>query len=110
MSTFSHRLVTSLILVNVPVAGWAELTHDELAEHLDAALLAFFACEIAVRVALAVRHRRFDRWLLIDAVIVTLAVLPFGVLPVVRVARLTHLGRHLVHLSSLRVLRLAVAR
>jgi hypothetical protein len=102
MSTLSHRVVTSMIMLNLPVDAWAELTHDELAERIDFAILALFAFEVAVGVALAVRRRRFDRWLLIDAVIVSLAVLPFGLLPVVRAARLAHLGRHVIHLRALR--------
>jgi hypothetical protein len=106
-ATFVHRVVTGAILVNLPVAAWVELTHDELAEHIDAALLVFFACEVTLRVALAVKRRRFDAWLAVDALIVALALLPFGLIPVVRAARLAHLSRHVAHLRHLPVVRFA---
>jgi hypothetical protein len=52
-----------------------------------------------------VKSRRFDAWLALDAVIVALALLPFGLIPVVRAARLAHLGRHVAHLRHLTVAR-----
>ena len=106
-ATIVHRVVTGMILVNLPVAAWVEITHDELAEHIDMALLVGFACEIMIRVALAVKRRRFDAWLCVDAVIVALAVLPLGVVPVVRVAKLAHLGRHVAHLRHVTIARVA---
>jgi hypothetical protein len=109
MSAIVHRVVTAAILTNLPVAAWVELTHDEFAERVDGALLLFFACEIAVRVALAVKRRRWDGWLVVDALIVALALLPLGVLPVVRAARLAHLGRHAAHLRHLTIARVVHA-
>ena len=58
----------------------------------------FFAADIAIRTAIAVKRRSFDRWLIIDTLIVALAALPYAALPVVRVARVAHLGRHIEHL------------
>jgi hypothetical protein len=90
-----------------PVATWAEFTHAEIAEHLDLALLGFCACEIAVRVALALKRRQFDGWLLVDAIIVGVALLPLGAsLPIVRAGRLAHLGRHgMLHLRHITIAR-----
>jgi hypothetical protein len=105
VSGLAHRVVTGLIILNLPCALWAEFTHDEIAETIDAALLVFFAVEIAIRIVLAVKRRRWDAWLAFDAVIVALAVLPFGVIPVVRVARLAHLGRHVAHLRHVTIVR-----
>jgi hypothetical protein len=104
-ATIAHRVVTGAILLNLPVAALCEFSHNEIADRADAALLAFFACEIMVRLALAVKRRRLDGWIAVDAVIVALALLPFGMLPVVRVARLAHLGRHAAHLRHLTVAR-----
>jgi hypothetical protein len=100
-----ERLVTSMIVLNLPVAAWVELTHDELAEHIDAGILVFFAIEIGVRVALAVKRREWDNWLVVDSIIVLLAMLPFGAIPVVRVARLVHVSRHAGHLRHLTIAR-----
>jgi hypothetical protein len=105
MSKLVHHVVTAAIAVNLPVALLVELTENELAERIDAALLAFFAAEITIRVAYAVKRRRWDSWLAFDAVIVALAVLPFGVIPVVRAARLAHLGRHVAHLRHATIAR-----
>jgi hypothetical protein len=104
-ATIAHRVVTSMILVNLPVAAWVEITHNEVAERIDAGILVFFAIEIGLRVALAVKRRRWDGWLAVDSIIVALALLPFGVLPVVRVARLAHMSRHAGHLRHLTVVR-----
>ena len=107
MSAIMHRVVTGMILVNLPVAAWVELGHSEIAEHLDMALLAFFTAEIAVRIGCAIKRRRWDAWLAVDAAIVALAMLPLGVIPVVRIARLAHLGRHVQHLRHVTVARVA---
>ena len=48
MSGIPHRLVTSAILLNIPVAGWCEFGRSEIAEKLDLGLLAFFAIELTV--------------------------------------------------------------
>ena len=101
----AHRVVTAAIVTNLPVALWAELTHCELAEHIDLGLLLFFSIEVAVRIGYAIRRRSFDRWLLIDAAIIGIAALPWGVLPVVRAARLAHLGRHVQHLRHVTIAR-----
>jgi hypothetical protein len=91
MSAFAHRV---------------EFTHDELAEKLDLGLLAFFAVEITARVISAVRQRQWDVWLAVDATIVAIASLPLGAsLPVIRAARLAHLGRHGMHLRHVTLAR-----
>ncbi len=100
-------LVTAAIIANLPIAVWSEITENEIAEHLDAALLLFFAVEVSVRVACAVKRRRWDAWLAFDAVIVALAILPFGIIPVVRAAKLAHMGRHAVHLKHVTLARAA---
>lgn len=100
-----QRVVTAAIVANLPVALWVELTHDEIAEHLDMALLAFFACEIALRTFSALRRGSFDRWLVIDALIVAIALLPISVTPVMRCAKLAHVARHSMHLKHLTVAR-----
>jgi hypothetical protein len=105
VSALAERFVTGMILINLPVAAVVEFTHNELAERIDAGILVFFAIEIGVRVALAVKRRRWDAWLAVDTVIVALAMLPFGAIPVVRVARLAHLSRHFAHLRHLTVFR-----
>jgi hypothetical protein len=107
VSALAHRVVTSMILVNLPVAAWVELTHDELAERVDAGILLFFACEVAVRVVLAVKRREGGHWLILDGLIICLALTPLGVAPIARTARLAHLGRHVQHLRHATVGRLA---
>ena len=101
----AERFVTSLILVAIPIGVWAELSHDELAEHIDTAILAFGACEIGVRIVSAIKRRHCDRMLVVDAAIVVLALTG---LPIMRAARLAHLGRH-VHVSFTRGVRVARA-
>jgi hypothetical protein len=96
-------VVTPMILVAIPIGVWAELSHDEFAEHLDFAILVFFACEIGVRIVFAGKRRRCDASLVLDTVIVALAL---SGLPLMRAARLAHLSRH-VHVSCLRGVRLA---
>ncbi len=101
-------LVTAAIVVNLPVAALVEFAHDEtaeIAERVDGMLLAFFAIEIAVRVALAIKHRQWDRWLAIDATIIVLALLPIGLPLVLRGARLAHLARHGMHLKHVTLAR-----
>jgi uncharacterized RDD family membrane protein YckC len=105
MTVATERLVTSMIVLNLPVAAWAEITHDELAERIDSAILAFFACEIALRIAFAIRRRSFDRWLVVDGMIVALAALPIGFPVVIRAARLAYLGRHGMHLRHVTIAR-----
>lgn len=83
---------------NVPIAVLAEITRDETLEHLDLGLLVFFMCEVLIRVCRAVIRRRWDGWLALDALIVGVALLPVCALPVVRLARFAHLGRHAHHL------------
>jgi hypothetical protein len=107
MSTFPHRLVTSAIVANLPVAVWVECTHDELAEKLDLGLLLFFSVEIAARIISAVKRREWDRWLAVDVAIISLALTPLGLAPIARTARLAHLGRHLNHLRHVTLGRLA---
>ena len=108
-ATIAHRIVTGMILANLPVAAWVELTGSELAEHLDLGLLAFFGIEITVRVIAAVRRRSWDFWLVADAAIILLALTPLGFAPVARTARLAHLGRHVQHLRHVTVAKLVHA-
>jgi hypothetical protein len=91
----AERVVTSAILINIPIAVWVEITRSELAEHLDLAILGFFACEILVRIVLACRRRQWDNMLVVDTMIVALAL---SGLPLMRVARFAHLSRHVGHL------------
>ncbi|BBZ41141.1 hypothetical protein [Mycobacterium conspicuum] len=108
-AAIASRLVTVMIVVNVPVAVWCEVSHAELAERVDAMLLGVFGIEIGVRAVLAIRRRRWDTWLVVDTVIVALAALPYAALPVVRVARVAHLGRHIAHLRHATLARLVHA-
>jgi hypothetical protein len=106
----AERFVTSMILLNLPIAAWAELTHNETAERIDTAILVFFACEIGVRIAFACKRRHCDMSLLFDALIVLLA---FTGLPIARAARLGHLTRnasHLRHVVTLRSFKLTRVR
>jgi hypothetical protein len=102
-AAIAERFVTSAILINIPIAVWAELTHNELAEHIDTTILAFFACEIAARIVFAIKRKRCETMLVADALIVLVAL---SGLPLMRAARLAHLGRH-VHVSFARGVSLA---
>jgi hypothetical protein len=94
----AQHVVTSAIVANIPIAILSEITGNQTLERLDLALLVFFTAEVLCRFARAARRRQWDLWLAFDAIIVALAVLPFGVIPVVRAARLVHLSRHCAHL------------
>jgi hypothetical protein len=103
----AERFVTSAVLLSIPVGVCAEITHDELAERIDTTILLFFAFEIAARIVYAIRREHFESTLVIDAAIVLLAL---SGLPIMRVARLAHLSRH-VHVGfarGIRVARLAI--
>ncbi len=95
-------VVTAAILINLPIAAWVEITHDELAEKIDLRILLFFACEIGVRVVLAIKRRGCDASLVLDTTIVVLAL---SGLPIMRAARLAHLSRHVAHLRHVTVAR-----
>jgi len=101
-SAAAEHVVTSAIILNLPIAAWPELSHDELAEHLDMGLLVFFAAEILVRLVYACKRRRFDLGLAFDTLIVVLAL---SGLPVARAARLGHLSRRCAHLRHVVVAR-----
>lgn len=99
MSHLGHRVVTAAILLNLPVALLVEVSGSEVLERVDHCLLGFFAAELAVRSVQAVRLRRLSVWLVFDAFVIGLALLPWGVaLPVLRTARVAHLARHAQHL------------
>lgn len=98
---FVEVFVTSAIVANIPIAAWAEITHDELAERIDLSVLVFFALEIGVRIVYACSRRRCESTLVLDAVIVAIAL---SGLPLMRAARLAHLSRH-VHVFFARVAR-----
>jgi hypothetical protein len=98
-------------------------THRELLEHVDLAILWFFAAEIGLRFKRAGRalwtdlaHLRLRRhgWLLFDSLVIAVALAPVGVdvsaLRVVRLARLTHHVRHVSHLWVLDLLPAVAAR
>jgi hypothetical protein len=105
MSGVGQRVVTAAILANIPVAVWCEVSPSEVPETLDALLLCFFAYEIVCRAFSAARRGQFDSWLVIDALIVVVALLPFGVTPVMRAAKLAHIARHGMHLKHLTIAR-----
>jgi hypothetical protein len=103
-SAVVERVVTGLILLNIPVALICELTRNEIAEAIDLGLLVAFAAEILVRAVRAAVRRERDVWLAFDAIVVAVALLPLGAsLPAVRGARLLHLGRHVQHATVARL-------
>ncbi|OBF58743.1 hypothetical protein A5787_22580 [Mycobacterium sp. 852002-50816_SCH5313054-b] len=95
----AERVVTSAILINIPVAVWAEMTRDEIAERIDTTILLFFAFEIGVRIVCAIKRRDCPSMLVVDTMIVALAL---SGLPLMRVARFAHLS-HVGHLRLHRV-------
>ena len=111
-SSFLDRAVLVAILGNAGILLWGLLDrdHDELIEALDRTVLWFFALEILIRVKAAGRQCWRDKWLLADAVIVVVALLPVGadvlLLRLVRACRIAHFSRHLPHLRHVSSLRL----
>jgi hypothetical protein len=103
MSVFD-KAVLGVIVANAGILLWGlvDKSHEDLIENLDAVLW-FFVIEIAIRFKSAGRRSFRDGWLLFDVAIIAAALTPVGVnliaLRIVRVARLTHFGRHFPHLS-----------
>ena len=92
-----RALVTAAIVVNLPVAAVAEISHSEICEKVDHGLLLFFAVEVAARLVVACKRRRADVWLVVDSVIILAAMLlPVGLM-VARSARVAHMLRHAAH-------------
>jgi hypothetical protein len=98
-----------VIIANAGILLWGlvDKSHEDLIETLDMAVLWFFVIEIAIRFKSAGWRSFRDGWLLFDVAIIAVALTPVGVnliaLRIVRVARLTHFGRHFPHLSHLRL-------
>jgi voltage-gated sodium channel len=115
-SSVLDRAVLVAILANTAILGWGLLDrdHEDLIGALDEVVLWFFALEIAIRFKIAGRRCFRDRWLLVDAVIVVVALAPVGadvlLLRVVRACRIAHFGRHLPHLRHVLSLRLLTGR
>ncbi len=42
-ASIGQRVVTGMIVLNLPTAAWVEVTHSEIAERIDAGILLFFA-------------------------------------------------------------------
>jgi hypothetical protein len=124
-----HRIVDTAILANFAVMLWPlfDELHENLAEHLDTALVVFFLLELAVRFAadgfsvkkffgespttviklgrwrVRVNWNQFDTAIILLALVPLLlpVVLPFlntSLLRVMRLARVTHGMRHAPHL------------
>ena len=105
------RLTIGAILVNAGLVayGWFDHQHEHLLEYAHSALLTFFAVEIAMRL-MSTRKPWRDGWLMADVLIVGLALMPLvgagaSILRVARLARMTHL---LKHVAGLRIFRLVV--
>jgi hypothetical protein len=111
-SSFLDRMILVAILANSIILLWGLIDHhhENLIEKADLAILWFFACEIVIRFKTAGRRFLRDKWLLFDAIIVLVALLPLGAnllaLRVVRAAKIAHFGRHLPHLRHVLSLRL----
>jgi voltage-gated sodium channel len=112
-SSFLDKAVLAAILGNAGILLWGLLdhSHEDLIEALDEVVLWFFALEIAIRIKQAGRRFLHDRWLLVDAVIVVVALAPVAgadvmLLRLVRACRLAHFGRHLPHVRHVLSLRL----
>jgi hypothetical protein len=105
-SLIFERVVLAAILTNtaVLVAGLIDHAHEELLSAIEAVLLVFFVCEIALRwrrVGWSRPHRNL--WLVADTVIIALALIPMlgpctTIARIGRLARLLHVGKHLLHL------------
>ena len=102
------RVVMVAILTNLGLVAWSLVddTNAELLERLDNAVLLFFACELAFRVAFT---RLFFRsfWNVFDACVIVAALLPvagggLALLRLARLARSLHLMRHTSHLRIFR--------
>lgn len=112
-ASFWDKAVLAAIVVNSIILLWGLIDHhhhEDLIGTLDEAVLWFFALEISVRFKTAGRQCLRDRWLIFDAIIVLVALLPLGAnllaLRVVRAAKIAHFGRHLPHLRHVLSLRL----
>jgi voltage-gated sodium channel len=111
-SSFLDRAVLAAILGNAGILLWGLLdhSHEDLIGTLDEAVLWFFALEIAIRIKGAGWRFYADKWLLVDAGIVVVALAPVGadamLLRVVRACRFAHFGRHLPHARHALSLRL----
>lgn len=112
-----HQVVTAVIVANVGI--WALSLLDHSHEHLyaaaETACLIFFQGEMISR--LREHGWRFfaSGWNVFDLAIILLALAPalgvdVALLRVARLARLAHLGRHLMALRIVRVLAGAVRR
>jgi voltage-gated sodium channel len=108
-SRFEHA-VTAVILANSVVMLWGLLDHsrEELLENVDLAFLWFFASELAVRLWRARLGFFHSPWSCFDAAIIVLALLPvlgggIAVLRMARLARASHLLRHVTHLRLWRL-------
>lgn len=103
------KAIIAAIIINTFIMLWEIIDHSELAEQIDLAILWFFVFEVGVRIKKAGRNFIRDRWLLFDIVIIGLALLPLGTnvtaLRIMRVARLTHMSRHLPHLRHIALAR-----
>lgn len=111
-SSFLDKAVLAAIIGNSLLLLWGlvDKHHEDLIGTLDEILLWFFACEIAIRFKTAGRQCLHGKWLIFDAIIVLVALLPLGAnllaLRVVRAAKIAHFGRHLPHLRHVLSLRL----
>ena len=93
--------------------GWQLIDHEHESwiEMADYAILAFFVVELLIRLWQVRFHPRFFKsgWNVFDTLVLIAALLPFGTgllaLRLVRVARFTHLGRHLLHLRIVELVR-----
>jgi hypothetical protein len=100
------RAALAAVAVNAALLAWGlvDESHEGLIEAADELVLLFFAGELGVRCWAAGRYFWRDRWLMFDAVVVAVALLPMNInlltLRVVRVARLTHFSRHVSHLRQ----------
>ena len=101
-----ERVVLAAILANtaVLVAGFILDEHEQLLGAVEAMLLVFFVGEIALRWRRAGwRRPHRNLWLIIDTVIIVLALIPVlgpytTIARIGRLARLAHVGKHLLHL------------
>jgi hypothetical protein len=99
------RIVFGAIIANALVALWGFIdhAHELRVERVDTGFLIFFLIELLAKLRLGGWRWLRQPWNTVDAIIILLAICPVVgdsilILRIAKLARVLHLGRHVVHL------------